>query len=56
MQSLFFAPIVVGFIEQFISLQNEPVNPGLPVGAGFAVIIVALSRFWYFILELMNKK
>ena len=48
MQSLFFAPIVVGFIEQFISLQNEPVNPGLPVGAGFAVIIVAVVTLLVF--------
>ena len=48
MQSLFFAPIVVGFIEQFISLQNEPVNPGLPVGAGFAVVIVAVVTLLVF--------
>lgn len=48
MQSLFFAPIVVGFIEQFISLQNESVNPGLPVGAGFAVIIVAVVTLLVF--------
>ena len=48
MQSLFFAPIVVGFIEQFISLQNEPVNPGLPVGAGFVVIIVAVVTLLVF--------
>jgi hypothetical protein len=37
-KSLFFTPIVVGFIEQFISLQNEPALVGSIGSTGFWVL------------------